>query len=626
LLKEFPESSEREQAYSELVRAYADTGRVDKMKSALNDYMRAIPASKLLPQTLYVAAQAAVEKDRKDFQMEFLTVGVNQFPDSDLAEQMMLMQTNAHFAGGRFEEARTAAGKYLEKYPAGRFAEDGTYLHAMATLVLGQFGPAIKEIGDYLVKYPQGRFVADGRYRICAAQFAMQNYAEAETLLASWLRDFPTEHPQRGEVLSTQGDVFAGQEKLDDAIKSYREAMATKLSDDQLGYVLDELTKHYQTKREFNAAAVMWEEFARENPDHPFVINAAYWIGKLRAKEGKQDEAVTQMGEIARRYLNDPTRDAVERLLTQMAAILARNPKAGPDGVRPPPLTAEAISARVKKELLTGQNRDNPTVKARVMFTEAEVASLRKNIVLRDKLLVRIGEEIAAEALSPGLLGGVGDQLLALGKTERARACYEQLVTSYPKSMYADFGYVGLAEIAFQAGDYDTAWQQFTNAIDRAGARFKLREATLGQAKTLLAQGKLEQSKALFEQIAGNKSWRGMATAQSIYSLGEILLKRGGTEELAQAQAHFQRVFISYKKYSPWVARAYLSSGQTFEKLGKPREALATYREMKRDIRLTGFPEYKTSLDRISVLEEWEKKNPPEPIAAPVAAKQGGAS
>lgn len=625
LLKEFPEAPEREQAYAELVRAYADTGRVDKMRIALDEFMRATPASKLLPQTLYVAAQAAVDKGRKDLQMEFLTVGVNQFPDSELSEQMMLMQTNAHFAAGRFEEARAAAGKYLAKKPDGRFAEDATYLHAMATLVLGQAEAAIKEIGDYLTKYPEGRFVADGRYRIAAAQYAMQKYSESESQLECWLRDYPVEHPQRGEALSTQGDVFAGQGRIDDAIKSYRGAMGAKLSDDQLGYVLDELTKHYQSKRDFGTAAVLWEDFARENPDHPFVINAAYWIGKLRSREGKHDEAVKQMGDIARRYLNDPSRDAVERLLTQMAAILARNPKAGPDGVKPAPLSAQAISARVRRELLTSQNRDNPTVKARVLFTEAEVASLRKNNVLRDQLLVRIGEETDAAALSPGLLGGVGDLLLAQGKTERARACYDQLVLSYPKSMYADFGYVGLAEIAFQAGDYDTAWVQFTNAIDRAGARFKLREATLGQAKTLLAQGKLDQAKELFEQIAGNKSWRGPATAQSIYSLGEILLKRGGPDELAQAQAHFQRVYISYKKFTPWVARAYLGSGQTFEKLGKPREALATYREMKRDARLTNFPEYKAGMDRLDILE---KTLPPEPAptAAPVTAKQGGAS
>lgn len=622
LLKEYPEAEEREQAYLELVRAYADTGRVDKMRLALDDFMRVTPSSKLLPQALYVAAQAAFDRGRADMQLEFLKVGVTQFPDAELTEFMMLMQANAHFAGGRFEEARASAENYATKYPQGRFAEDAIYLRAMATLVLGKADEAIKEITDYLAKFPEGRFVADGRYRIAAAQYAMQDYPAAEKQLEAWLKDFPQDHPQRGEALSTQGDVFAGEGRIDEAITSYRAAMACTLSDDQLGYVLDELTKHYQAKRDFNTAAIMWEDFAREHPDHPFVINAAYWIGRLRAREGKADTAITQMGEIARRYLTDPNRDAVERLLTQMAALLARNPRPGPDGVRPPPPSAEQIAARIRQELVTPENQSQPTVKARVLFTEAEVASLRKNPVLRDELLARVGDEIAPEALPPGLLGRVGDLLREQGKLDRARGCYDQLVLRYPRSMYADFGYVGLGELAYLAGDYDNALIHFTNAIDRAGARFKLLEATLGRAKTLLASGKLEQAKELFEQIASNRSWRGAATAQSIYSLGEILLKRGGSDDLAQAQAHFQRVFISYRKFTPWVARAYLSSGQTFEKLGQNREALNTYREMLRDERLSAFPETARARERIAVLE-------PQVPDVPAAAKTttpGGAS
>ena len=31
--------------------------------------------------------------------------------------------------------------------------------------------------------------------------------------------------------------------------------------------MLDELTKHYQAKRDFNTASVLWENFARERPD-----------------------------------------------------------------------------------------------------------------------------------------------------------------------------------------------------------------------------------------------------------------------------------------------------------------------------------------------------------------------
>lgn len=604
LLKDFPEAEEREQAYAELVRAYADSGRVDKMRTALDDFMRIIPNSKLLPQSLYVAAQAAFDRGRADLQLEFLEVGVSRFPDAELTEFMVLMQANAHFAGGRFEEARAAAASYTAKYAEGRFAEDATYLSAMATLVLGRASEAVKEINAYIAKYPEGRFVADGRYRIAAALYAMQDYPAAEKQLDAWLADYPVDHAQRGEALSTQGDVYAGEQRIDDAIASYRAALSTSLSDEQLGYVLDELTKHYQSKRDYNTAAVMWEDFARERPDHPFVINAAYWIGRLRAREGKPDEAISQMGEIARRYISDPNRDAVERLLTQMAALLARNPRPGADGVRPPPLSDEVIAARITKELVAAEdNGSQPTVKARILFTEAEVAALRKKTVLRDQLLGRIGDEIDPEALPAGLLGRVGDLLREKGNLTRARACYEQLVLRYPRSMYADFGYVGLGELAYLAGEYDTALVHYTNAIDRAGARFKLLEATLGRAKTLLASGRLDAAKELFEQIAGNRSWRGEATAQSIYSLGEILSKRGSTEDLAQAQAHFQRVFISYKKFTPWVAKAYLSSGQTFERLGQNKEALATYKEMLRDERLTGFPETARARERIAVLE-----------------------
>ncbi len=618
LIKEYPQAEERELAYAELVRAYADSGRVDKMRIALDDFMRALPDSKLLPQSLYVAAQAAFEKGRADLQLEFLEVGISRFPEAELAEFMLLMQANAHFAGGRFEEAHASASSYVTKYPEGKFAEDATYLRAMATLVLGRASDAVKEINEYLAKYPEGRFVADGRYRIAAAFYAMQDYPAAEKQLDAWLADYPEGHPQRGEAYSTQGDVYAGQNLIEKAIASYRAALATPLGDDQLGYVLDELTKHYQSKRDYNAAAVIWEDFARERPDHPFVINAAYWIGRLRSREGKTDEAIGQMGEIARRYITDPNRDAVERLLTQMAALLARNPRPGPDGVRPPPPSPRQIAARIERELVTNENHGQPTVKARVLFTEAEVASLRKDAALRDQLLARIGNEIPPEALPPGLLGRVGDLLREQGKLEAARACYDQLVLRYPRSMYADFGYVGLGELAYLAGDYDSALVHFTNAIDRAGARFKLLEATLGRAKTLLAANRLEDAKELFEQVAGTRAWRGEATAQSIYSLGEILLKRGSSEDLAQAQAHFQRVFISYRKFTPWVARAYLSGGQTFEKLGKPAEALATYREMLRDERLASYPETARARERIAVLELQ--------LPATATASTGGAS
>ncbi len=610
LLKDYPDSEEKERASLELVRAYAESGRLDRMKDALDRFTKSIPSSQLLPQALYVAAQAAADKGRGDMQLKFLDMGVTLFPNAELTEYMILMQANAYFASGKFTEAQAAATRYVTTYPKGKFAEDATYLKAMASLVLGHTEDAIKQINDYLTQYPDGRFVSDGRYRIGAAEFALQNYKSAEEKLTSWLKDYPQEDPRRGEVLSALGDVYAGEDRIDDAIASYRAALLVPLSDDLMGYVLDELTRHYQARRDYNTAATMWADFARDHPDHPFVINAAYWIGKLRAKEGNMDAAIDQMSAIAQRYVADPDRDTVERLLTQIATLLARPPKAGADGVKPPALTTDQIAQRIESLLMTPETRDNPTVKARVWFTESEVASFRKNTPLRDELLGRIGDQISPETLPPGLLGCVGDLLLEQGKLDQAKAFYNAIILRFPRSIYADFGYVGLGELAYRKGDYDAALTQFSNAIDRAGARFKLLDATLGRAKTLLAKGKLDESKELFEQIASNRQWRGPATAQSVYSLGEILLKRGGRENLAEAQANFQRVYISYKKYTSWVARAYISSGETFEKLGQLKEALATYREMVRDKRFADYPELEQAKSRISVLEPQVPETP----------------
>jgi TolA-binding protein len=603
LLKDYPDSEEKERSSLELVRAYAESGRLDRMKDALERFTKSIPSSQLLPQALYVAAQAAADKGRGDMQLKFLDMGVTLFPNAELTEYMILMQANAYFASGKFTEAQAAATRYVSAYPKGKFAEDATYLKAMASLVLGRIEDSIKQINEYLAQYPEGRFVSDGRYRIGAAEFALQHYESAEQKLTSWLKDYPPEDPRRGEVLSALGDVYAGEDRIDDAIASYRNALLVPLSDDLMGYVLDELTRHYQGKRDYNTAATMWSDFARDHPDHLFVINAAYWIGKLRAKEGNLNAAIDQMSSIAQRYMADSDRDTVERLLTQIATLLARPPKAGADGVKPPAPTTAEIAQRIESLLMTPETRNNPTVKARVWFTESEVASFRKNTPLRDELLTRIGDRIPPEALPPGLLGCVGDLLLEQGKLEPAKAFYNAIILRFPKSIYADFGYVGLGELAYRKGDYDTALTQFSNAIDRAGARFKLLDATLGRAKTLFAKGKLDEAKELFEQIASNRQWRGPATAQSVYSLGEILVKRGGSENLAQAQATFQRVYLSYKKYTPWVARAYISSGETFEKLGQLREALNTYREMVRDKRFADYPELAQAKSRISVLE-----------------------
>ena len=71
-------------------------------------------------------------------------------------------------------------------------------------------------------------------------------------------------------------------------------------------------------------------------------------------------------------------------------------------------------------------------------------------------------------------------------------------------------------------------------------------------------------------------------------SLGQIAAKRG---KWAEANAYFQRVYVGYQKFLPWVAKAYIASGESFEKLGKTQEAANTYRELLRNEKLGNFTE-----------------------------------
>lgn len=604
VISKFPNAPEREQAFFGLVRAYSESGRLEKTKLAAERLQANYPNSQFGAQALYLAAVAAGQRNDLVSQLQFLDLATERFRDNrELLEPMLLMKANALFTLARYPEVTTAAQEYLSNFPQGKFLEEAAYLSAMAVLADGEASAAAHAIKTYLESYPQGRFVEDARYRLAATDYAKQDYKSALEKTKAWLADYPSEHPQRGEVYSLQGDVYSGLNQPLDAIESYKSALALPLSDEQLGYVLDELTRLYQGQRDYDSAVAMWEQFAKDRPDHPFVINAAYWIGRLRSREGRTDEALAGISGIARRYVADTDRDSVERLLIEVASMLAKPPRAKRGEPKPDLPSLEQLFARVDQLLLTSDTRNSPTAQARALFVKSEIASLRKDTRRQNELLDRIASGNAADTLPPGILGKLGDRMLEKGELELAKTFYGQIVSAHPKSLFADFGYVGLGEIALREGDGNEALRRFNNAIDLAGARFKLLEATIGQAKAQLLLGRLDPAQELFEQVASNRAWRGVATAESLYSMGEILMKRGKPDDIAKAQAHYQRVYISYKRFVPWVAKAYLRSADAFEALGQNQEAANALREMLRDERLANLPEATVARNRLVTLE-----------------------
>jgi TolA-binding protein len=306
----------------------------------------------------------------------------------------------------------------------------------------------------------------------------------------------------------------------------------------------------------------------------------------------------------------------VELLLTQMAQLCVKkksadgerssatpgSPELAPPGDSPQnastPVPADP-GAELDTLLGSSAQEQAAIVKARVLFAKAELARLRRQPAEEEKNIGRIADEFKPEDLSPLLLGRAGDYLLSKQKADKAAAFYQRLMEDFPKSDNVDFAYNGLGEIAFQKHDLPGALRHFSDGTEKIAATQKLKDLTVGKAKTLLAMDKLDEAKKVFEQIASVREWRGESTAFSVFSLGEIEAKR---QHWAEANAYFQRVYVAYQKFLPWVAKAYIRSGESFEKMGKTQEAANTYRELLRNEKLGTFAEAEEARKRLQAL------------------------
>jgi tetratricopeptide (TPR) repeat protein len=422
-----------------------------------------------------------------------------------------------------------------------------------------------------------------------------------------------------------------------------------------LNYALFQAAKVLQAQSKWADIVTMFEGFIKANPDHPTVVAAISWIGRADIKLGKVEEAKQYMADTAKKYLNDPTREGVDEIIDQLAQLYAHRhlPLAPPAAAAPanasastgtttalagvtapagtnsapadataslptdaasapasapvaPATTTPPDPAQGLVDILTIPDLDSqPTASARILFAKAELARMQRKKDVQAQFLLQIAQQFKPEDLSPLLLGEVGDCLFQNGRLQDAAPFYHELIDSYPKSSLVDFGYNGVGQIAYSQKDYKTADKYFWKALDKGFAASKLKDITLTEAETLLAMNRFAAAEPLFSEVASTRAWRGEATALSVYSLGEVKMGLGDDAEAsgniqkaqdyyAKANAFYQRVYVAYQKFPAIQAKAYLRSGEAFEKMVKIPEAINTYAEMinhDKNPRLASFPE-----------------------------------
>ena len=96
-----------------------------------------------------------------------------------------------------------------------------------------------------------------------------------------------------------------------------------------MNYSLFAASKLLQKRGEWDKVAELFSGFVKDKPDNPTVVSAIFWIGKARAHDGKLDEAKQLTADTIKKYIADPSRDAVEQLITQLAQLCVKKKRPG---------------------------------------------------------------------------------------------------------------------------------------------------------------------------------------------------------------------------------------------------------------------------------------------------------
>ena len=637
LLRKYPQCAEREPVLFDIVATLADLNRIVSTQAACEVYLKEYPEGENAGTVGYMSGMVALQAGDYKGAEGFFTQMLEKQPKSNYRGMMRYLLGNAKFAQGRYEDANEDYAKYLQAYPEGtndgggggmfgigsNYAEECTFRIAVSHVFLGKYEKALELLKAYVEKYPKGFFVSDAKYRIAICYYAASQYDDVVKMCESWLGAFPGDQME-GEVEALHGDALAALSRREEAVTAYLHSYKKAGTEEVLNYSLFEASKHMQKLGHWDDVATLFTEFVNEKPDHPSVVTAMYWIGKAKAHNGQFDEAKQLMVENLKKYIAEPKREAVEQLLTQLAQLCSKRvrtsapaetpappaapvePAAAPDATTPsdaapaaPEPPAYDPFAELEKQMKPLEEKATPLVKARLMYARAEMATIKKQDAVREKVLREMAERFKPEELSPPLLALIGDFLLEHGEPDRATKLYNRMREDFPKSDHLDVAYVGLGEIAFSKKEYEKALQLFSDALDKLSASMKMKEATIGKAKTLMELGKYDESKKLFEQVASIREWRGDATALAVFSLGEIEARQN---KYPEAIAFYRRVFVAYQKYLPWVAKSYLRASEAFDKMGKRQDAIDNLRDMLRNEKLRTLPDSQRARKQ---LEDW---------------------
>jgi TolA-binding protein len=543
------------------------------------DYIRLLPQGNYWDWVTLEVTQVHMRRAQWKEGLAVATQALRDKPDHAAADYMMLLAGNSNFQLEQVEDALENFVSIMEQYPDSPFMEDAHYWLSLSLLFLARYPEAEIQFDRFVVRYPQSAYIEDATYRLGLAQYGTDDYDAAYETFQRFVRRYP-ESLVLAEAYSMMGDILGARRKLDEALEMFAQSRAVATNMYQINYATFQAARILELEARFAEIVALFEDYLKTHGEQGNFSEASYWLGTAHLRMGQPKKAFDIFFDAITRYGNVTTRYGIDMILRDL--VLDRHRLIPPEQHR-------LLLDRLSVALESARANKERTLELRLvaLFAETEQDADR-----RRGLAAAILREANIPLAGPFTLDLMGREADATGQTELARAIYEHFLQHHGTSDFALDAHRWMTDRLIADGELERALATAREILRRWPAASEAGWAKKREGDILRALNEFERAIESYTTVLAVRQWR-QFWPESLYNIGLCYMQQN---RLKEAFAFFQRVYVLYEGYPEWAARAYLRSAECLEKLGKPDEALATYRELLSKQALAETPEARTAL------------------------------
>jgi TolA-binding protein len=550
------------------------------------------PNDAVVPQALYMAGFAALEKGQYDAAMKHATAFLAAHADHELAPDVMHVAAESQLLMNQHADAEKRYAELIGKYPNRPDADLWKVRRALALQLQKKHAETVAALGPVVGQLRDAALIAEAQYLIGTSQVAQGEYEQSAKSLEASLAAAP-EWRQADETRLALAQAYRNLDQLDQA----KSTVTSLTKDFPQSQILD---KAYYRLGEYNyvsggyqAAAEAYQKVVDSWPKSPLVPHALHELGCSRLNEGAADAAEQALSRLIEqypdhalipraRYARGMSRYQLKKYdpaVEDLQAMLA----SGPTGQE----KSDAQYLLALCQMDTGKH-DQAAATFRSLLEEdpqyAGADNARYQLAWALKLqgkqdeaveaFAKFAEDFPSSARAPEAHYHVGEAAYDRKDYAAAATAYYTAMQQAGKSELGEKAAHKLAWSYYHQDNFDSAqktfsYQRKTFPDGPLGA-----DAVFMEAECLFRQEKYEEALAAYDQVQGlqNKDFQVLALLHAGQAAGQLEQWQKSLELVTKCVEQFPE--------SPYADEALYQQGWAQQKLGKTDEALALYEKV----------------------------------------------